>query len=178
MVGSQQERPYWTLYSPLLSILQTEQECGYLEEAVMASECGKYLDARAIFDHKLPPSFSIPMLAMQYADVLTNQGLERERFQLLKKTLDSYEDVGDGEASMERLLLELMTLDASYWAYGRMNGLLNKARQLREWVAKVNVDRLRDLEVGLRAFQSSKSALTEIWTAAGYHPLLSSHQLL
>lgn len=147
MAGLKQDRPCWTLYSPLLSILRTEQEYDYLEEAVMASQCGKYLEARAIFDNKLPSSFSIPMLAMQHADVLTNQGLERERLQLLEKTLDSYENEGDGEASMERLLLELMEFDASYWAYGKMKGLLDKARQVRERVAKVNVDSLGDLEV-------------------------------
>ena len=147
MAASEQETPCWTLYSPLLSTLETEQERDHLEEAVMASQCGKYLDSREIFDHRLPSSVSIPMLAMQYADVLTNQGLERERVHLLRKTLDSYEDLGPGEASTERLLLELMILDASYWADGKMKGLLKKASQLRTRVAKINVNTLGDLEV-------------------------------
>ena len=147
MADSKQEQPCWTLYSPLLSILKTEQGRNDLEEATMASQCGRYPDARAIFDHKLPPSSSIPMLAMQHADILSNQGVEQERLRLLKETLNANIVAQSSEASMERLLLELMLLDASYWAHGRMDGLLDKARRIRECIAQVNVDCLDDIEV-------------------------------
>lgn len=71
MAGVNQEKPYWTLYPSLLSILKIEQERNHLEEAAMANRCGRFADAKAILDHKLPPSSSIPMLALEHADMLT-----------------------------------------------------------------------------------------------------------
>lgn len=113
----------------------------------MTAQCGRYRDARAIFEQQLPRSSSIPMLAMQHADILTNQGVEQERVEFLKATLDIIDMAQESEASTERLLLELMLLDASFWAYGKMDGLLNKARQIRERIAQVNLDNLNDTEV-------------------------------
>ena len=100
------------------------------------------------------------MLAMQHADMLTAQGAERERVQLLEATLHSHEPTDDGDAKMERLVLEFMFLDASYWAYGKMEGLLDKARQVRGRVCQVDIDKLSDLEVSFIYYHSSKDALT------------------
>ena len=150
MAGLDLEKSCWTLYPPLLSILKTEQERNHLEEAAMAHQCGRYIDARAIFDNDLPPSSSIPMLAMERADMLTAQGVERERIALLETTLRNHELTNDGVDSDERLLLELMLLDAVYWAYGKMEGLLEKARQIRERVSRVDINNLGDLEVSFK----------------------------
>ena len=146
MAGINQEPPCWTLYPLLLSTLKQEQDYKHLEEAAMAHQCGRYADAKALFEHKLPPSSSIPLLAMQRADMLTTQGVERERIQLLKATLRSFNSTDDGHATMEYLLLELMLLDASYWASGKMEGLLDKALQVRTRICQVEMDKLSDLE--------------------------------
>lgn len=66
----------------------------------------------------------------------------QEKVKFLKATLDVISGAQNSEASMERLLLELML-----WAYGKMDGLLDKARQIRERIAKVKVDKLYDIEV-------------------------------
>ena len=161
MAGLDQEKSCWTLYSPLLSILKTEKECNHLEEAAMARQCGRFADAKALFDHNLPTSSSIPMLAMEHADMLTMQGVERERIKLLEATLHNHELTNDGLATNERLLLELMLLDAYYWAYGKMEGLLEKARQVRERVSQVDINNLSDLEVSFEDFQSSSVAVTK-----------------
>ena len=147
MAGSDEESPSWSLYLPLLNVLRSQSDRDLLEEAMMASQCGRYLDARAIFDEKLPPSTTIPMLAMQYADVLTDQGSERERLQHLETTLANYEMEADRQPSTEHLLLELMMLDAKFWAHGTLKGLMDKARQVRARIAMTDMDRLDDLEV-------------------------------
>jgi hypothetical protein len=161
MAESDLERSCWTLYPPLLSILETEQERNDLEEAAMAHQCGRFTDAKALFDHNLPTSSSIPMLAMQHADLLTTQGVERERIKLLEATLHNHELTNNGVATNERLLLELMLLDAYYWADGKMEGLLGKARQVRERLSQVDISNLSDLEVRFEAFESSSDAVTK-----------------
>lgn len=132
--------------SYLAVYLATEQDRNLLEEAAMVHQCGRYADAKALFDHGLPPSSSIPMLAMQHADMLTTQGLERDRLQLLEATLSSYSPANDGNVTMEHLVLELMFRDANYWAHGKMTGLLDKARQISERIRQVDRDKLSDLE--------------------------------
>ena len=161
MAGLDQEQSCWTLYAPLLSILKTEKERNHLEEAAMAHQCGRFIDANAIFEHNLPMSSSIPLLAMEHADMLTTQGLERDRIKLLEATLNKHELTNNGVATNERLLLELMLLDAYFWAYGKMKGLLDKARQVREQVSQVDINNLSDLEVNFQGFQSSSDVVTK-----------------
>lgn len=161
MAGLDQETSCWTLYSPLLSLLKTEKERNHLEEAAMAHQCGRFADANALYEHNLPLSSSIPMLAMEHADMLTTQGLERNRIKLLEVTLNNNELTNNGVATNERLLLELMLFDAYFWAYGKMEGSLDKARQVRERVSQVNINSLSDLEVSFEDFQSSSDAVTK-----------------
>ena len=153
MAQPDQEESHWTRYPPLLSILKTEKERYHLEEAAMAYQCGRFVDAKALFDIDLPPSSSIPMLAMEHADMLTTQGVERERIKLLEATLHNHK--------IEHLLLELMLLDTIYWAYRKMEGLLDKAREIRTWVSQVNIKDLSDLEVSFNDFQPSDNAVTQ-----------------
>ena len=147
-------------YPPLLSILKTEKERDHLEEAAMAHQCGRFADANALYEHNLPTSSSIPMLAMEHADMLTTQGLERDRIKLLAATLNNHELTNNGVETNERLLLELMLLDAYFWAYGKMEGLLDKARQVREQVSQAEIKNLSDIEVSFEDFQSSSDAVT------------------
>ena len=142
----------WTLYPALLSILMTEKERNHLEEAAMAHQCGRFADTKALFDHNLPTSSSIPMLAMEHSDVLTTQGDERERIKILESTLNSLKLTNYGVATNERLLLELMLLDAYYWAYGKTRGLLDKVHQVRQGLSQVNIYNLSDLEVNVQKF--------------------------
>ena len=161
MADLDQEKTCWTLYPPLLSILKTEKERNRLEEAAMAHQCGRFTDADALYEHDLPTSSSIPMLAMEHADMLTTQGLERDRVKLLEATLDSPELTNDGAVSNERLLLELMLLDAYFWAYGKMEGLMDKARRVRDHVSQVDMNILNDLEVSFENFLSLSDGITK-----------------
>ena len=152
MTELDQEKSSWTVYPALLSILKTEKERQHLEEAAMAHQCGRFADAQALFDYSLPTSSSIPMLAMEHADMLTTQGAERERIKALESTLNNCKLTNYGVATDQRLLLELMLLDAYYWAYGKMGGFLDKARQVRQRVAQINIHALGDLEVSFQRF--------------------------
>lgn len=153
MAALDREKSCWTLYPPLLSILKTERERNYLEEAAMAYRCGRFADARALFNHNLPLRSTIPMLAMEHADLLTTQGVERERIKILEATLHNHEVTNDRVAIIERLLLELMLLDA-------LGGLLYKARQIRKLVSQVAMEHLSYLEVGSTGFQSASVVVT------------------
>ena len=169
----------WTLYPALFSILRTEKERNHLEEAAMAHQCGRFADARALFDHSLPTSSLIPMLAMEHSDVLTTQGVERERIKILESTLNNLKLTNYGIATNERLLLELMLLDAYYWAYGKTGGLLNKAHQVRQRVCQVNMHNLGDLEVNIQSFPVIQRRVNiTIEPVAGYNSLLPSYQYL
>ena len=159
MAELDQKQSCWSLYPTLLSVLKTDNERNHLEEAAMAWQCGRFADAKALFDHNLPPSFSIPMLAMEHADMLTTQGVERERIKILDAALHDNKHTNNGVTTDERLLLELMLLDAYYWAYGKMEGLLEKARQVREWVSQVDIKDLSDLEVSFEDLRSSNEAV-------------------
>ena len=161
MAGLDQEKTCWSLFPSLLSILKTDKERNHLEEAAMAHQCGRFTDANALYEHNLPMSSSIPMLAMEHADMLTTQGLERDRIKLLEATLNNPELMNNGVASNERLLLELMLSDAYFWAYGKMEGLLDKARQVRDHVSQVDINNLSDLEVSFEDFLSLSDAVTK-----------------
>ena len=126
----------------------------------MARQCGRFADAKALFENSLPTSSSIPTLAMEHADMLTTQGVERDRIKILEATLHKHAMRKDGVATSERLLLELMLVDAHFWVYGKMEGLLDKARQVREHVSRVDINNLSDVEVSLENFQSSIDAVT------------------
>ena len=155
MDDSDEVQAYWTLYPSLLSILKTEEERNDLEEAAMAWRCGRFAEAKEYFHHKLPISSSIPMLAMEYADLLALQGLERERIKILEATLENHEPTNDRAAILEHLLLQLMQSFAYFFAHGKMVGLLPKARQIRELVSQAEIDHLSDVQVGFILLQSA-----------------------
>ena len=144
----------------------------------MARQCGRFADANTLYEHDLPLSSSIPMLAMEHADMLTTQGLERDRIKLLEATLNNAELANNRVASNERLLLELMLSDAYYWAYGKMEGLLDKARQVREQVSQVDIKNLTDIEVSFKVSSHPMMLNKTIELAARYNPLLPSCGLL
>lgn len=79
--------------------------------------------------------------------MLTTQGLEHERIALLKQTLENERAWSTKVTGGERELLSLLLADAEYWAYGKMKGLLNEARSMRDWLAMASVADLSDIQV-------------------------------
>ena len=147
MARLNEQKPCWTSYPPLLSMCQTDQERDNLDEAAMAHRCGRFSDAKAIFDRLSIPIHSTPMLTMELADMLTTQGDERERIRLLETTLRTHKAIDDTKTTIERLLLELMLMDAHFWAGGRMKGLLTKCRQIAAQLSHIGYTNLDYVEV-------------------------------
>lgn len=150
--------PTWTAYPSLLSNLISEAERDALERAAAAQYCGRYRDAKSIFDSQLSASHTLPILTLQRADMLTAQGCEHERMHLLEKALKR-PDLEHHPASV-RLLMQLMLADAQFWARGKIsmsNGphstpdvveLLRHTRKaLEEQVNGAGIQSLSDIDV-------------------------------
>lgn len=135
--------PSWTIFPSLLTTLETDAHREALEAAVCAHHCGRFDDAASIFDSRLPESHTIPILTLERSDLLTVQGLEHERVELLRKALQHlpYENHG------ERTLTELLLADAELWAFGALREAFAKALGARRWLSGRSRDKLSDIEV-------------------------------
>ena len=140
-------RATWTAYPSLLSSLPQEQRVA-LEEAASAHYCGRYAEAHSIFHSRLPPSSSIPILALQRADMLTSQGCEHERIDLLQAALAAV-SMTEPELEPVRLLMEMMLADALYWAYGEMNPAIDLLPVVRKLLRRSGIENLSDIEVDI-----------------------------
>lgn len=141
-----QSRATWTAYPSLLpSLLQEEQQAA-LEEAAFAQYCGRYGDAHSIFNSRLPESSTMPILALQRADMLTTQGYEHERIDLLQAALNV---LSKAETALRpiRLLMEMMLADAQFWALGEMRPALSLLPAVRNLLRTSGMEKLSDIEV-------------------------------
>src|ERR1700761_2255897 len=98
----------WTAYASLLETLQPEN-LNALEVVAEARQCGRYNEAYKTFNSSLPNPNSLPLLTFEYADLLTDQGLEGDRATFLEEAVRHLQLADE---SSERRLLELMLADA------------------------------------------------------------------
>jgi len=135
----------WTAYTSLLETLQTDER-RFLEAAAEARQCGRHNEAYKIFKDSLPDPSSLPLLAFEYADLLTDQGLEGNRAAFLEEAVGHLQLADE---SSERRLLDLMLADAQLWAYGRLRNAVETARASRSWLGGDPTEHLSDLRVSL-----------------------------
>jgi hypothetical protein len=135
----------WTAYASLLKTLQTEKQSS-LEAVAEARQCGRYNEAHKYFKSSLPNANSLPILAFEYADLLTDQGLESDRVAFLEEAVHLLQL---SEESNERRLLDLMLADAQLWAYGSLRNAVEVTRGSRSWLGGDPTDHLSDLRVSL-----------------------------
>lgn len=124
--------PTWSAYPSLLGSVEEEDHRDAFEKASCAHFCGRFVDATAIFDTQLPASHTIPLLALQKADMLTTQGLEHERIELLQRALHNAEKTSLSDPEVR--LLKLMLADAEYWAFGKLNNAFLQAQSVQKWL--------------------------------------------
>ena len=74
----------WTSYASLLETLPVEKRTS-LEAVAEARQCGRHNEAHKTFKNSFPNANSLPLLAFEYADLLTDQGLEGERAAFLEE---------------------------------------------------------------------------------------------
>jgi len=146
MANESSDKATWTVYPSLLSSLETEKWQLEFEAACCALYSGRFADAVAIFDSKLPKSYSKPILALQRADMLTNQGLEHDRIKLIQAALADLSETLP-ELSSVRLLMQFMLADAEFWAYGRIEPVLNMIHTVKERLSLRDIGDLSDVEV-------------------------------
>jgi hypothetical protein len=136
----------WTAYPSLLSSLPEHVQRVALEDAACAHYCGRYQDAEAIFDSRLPKSQTKPILALQRADMLTSQGREHDRISLLKLALQD-PAVNREELKSIQLLLKFMLADAEFWAFGQTEAAVDLLPTVRTHIRSRGIKNLSDVEV-------------------------------
>jgi hypothetical protein len=136
----------WTAYPSLLSSLPEVAQRAALEDAACAHYCGRYQDAEAVFDSKLPESHTKPILALQRADMLTSQGREHERISQLKLALQD-PAVNEEELKSVQLLLKFMLADAEFWAFGQTKAAVDLLPTVRTHIRSRGINNLSDVEV-------------------------------
>ena len=135
--GSQESLPVrWSTFPTLLSLLDTSKVAA-LEDVVCAHHCGRFDEATTIIKETWANPHESPIVAMEYSDMLTTQGLEHERLDLIKATLQ-HMDIQDateldrGDEIKE--LMRLMLADALYWVNGSLSTALTAARHFASWL--------------------------------------------
>lgn len=134
----------WTAYPELLASENDPRIKDWIEGAAEARQCGRYREAHQIFSERLPDPATRPLLALEYADLLTDQGLERDRQAFLTRAASSLQSNATVE---QRLLVDLMQADARIWAEGRLHEALASAREIRNRIAIPSFDNLPGIQV-------------------------------
>jgi hypothetical protein len=135
----------WTAYPSLLASFPVERRV-FLEAAAEARTCGRPTEAHKTFKDSLPEPRSNALLALEYADLLTDQGLEGDRATFLEEAIHVLELP---EGSNKRRLLDLMLADAQFWAHGSLRNAVQVARDSRSWLGGDHTKPLDDLRVRL-----------------------------
>lgn len=146
----------WTAYPSLLETLKIESRCS-LEALAEARQCGRHNEAHKTFKNNLPNANSLPLLTFEYADLLTDQGLEGDRATFLEEAVRHLQLADE---SSERRLLDLMLADAQFWAYGSLRNAVEVARGSRSWLGGDPTEHLSDLRVSLDGITSIAHLLT------------------
>lgn len=135
----------WSAYPSLLNTLPMESWSS-LEAVAEARQCGRHEEGHEIFKSSLPNASSLPILAFEYADLLTDQGLEGERAAFLEEAV---RHLHLADESSEQRLLDLILADSQLWAYGSLRNAVEAARRSRTWLGGDPTDHLSDLRVSL-----------------------------
>ena len=147
--SEQKEPPYWSHFSDLYGPL-TSSEIPVLEKAVRARKLGRLHEARAIWDHELPPSHLVPVLALERAELEGRFGFEQSRFQVLDAALTAQAEWRERPMGREVELLTVLRSEARFTAQGMLYQALQSARRLRETLECVSLDDWTDIEVSKR----------------------------
>jgi tetratricopeptide (TPR) repeat protein len=115
-----------------------------LEEAIVAYKLGQFDDAEAIFEQRLPPSHTLPILALERSNGYEMQGLHRKSLPLYSKTLSEWNQDG---AEPERRLLCLLLRRAEAFVDGTLYRALEEARKMPDFLADLPLDKFTDIDV-------------------------------
>ncbi|KAJ5764846.1 hypothetical protein N7520_004405 [Penicillium odoratum] len=130
----------WTSYPCLLPTLEDSAQQNQFEAACYAQHCGRFEHATAIYSTDLPASQMKPILALQRADMLTLQGSEHARIDLLERALGRIPpDTETINVARIRLLMNLMLADAEFWAEGLTEPAMISIAAVKEHFQEGNI---------------------------------------
>ena len=146
---SDNSRDYHSAYTSLYHALQPGHIIA-LEEAILAYTLGHFEDAEAIFEQRLPPSHTLPILALERSKVYETQGLHWKKVQLFEKALEWNKGPG---AEHERRLLLLFQSHAKALVHGTLRDALEEARKMPAFLADLPLEKYTDINVSLTSRQ-------------------------
>lgn len=166
----------WVLFPSLLSDLG-DQPRALLEEASEGWQRGNYVEASQIFHSYSKDCAMAPVVALEYADMLQAQWLDKKRAEFLDTVIDQG---GVELPDATRKLLELMRAHAKLRAGGTLEESISTARIAREWLREAADGDLSELQVSLapKASLSITSPYQVRFTASNYTTTLSITALL
>jgi hypothetical protein len=136
---------YTGLYTSLYPPLQPEH-IDRLEQAICAFSLSRFDEAQAIYDDPgLPPSHTIPVIALERARAYSYQGLERDSVELLTKALEWNKELEDGGRVQELMRLKLR--QSSIIANGHLGIALEEARRIRGLLINIPLEKYTDIDV-------------------------------
>jgi hypothetical protein len=129
-------------YTSLLPTLQPPEHIVALEEAIIAGRLGHFDEAEAIFEQRLPPSHTLPIIALERSKVYETQGLHFKSVNLLRKALDWNDDAGH-----ERWLMRISHRNGEFYVHGALFNALEEARKVRSLLMDVPFEQYTDIDV-------------------------------
>jgi len=135
---------YTDLYETLLP-----EQVRNLELAIYLRRIRRFKDALHIFEHKLPPAHTAPVLAIEHSTLYVIQGLDSLAVKLLMKTMTWRGKWLEKALGNELELLRILCAEFEIRNGGKLKAALAQARKSKEIISSQSIDTYTDIEVSL-----------------------------
>ena len=149
---------YWGTLTSLYDSLSAQQTID-LEKAIECRYRGLYKQAESIYSDLLPPSRSIPVVAIERATLYERMGYETKRAEILREALETVTDNDDALTHSVRCLLRILLASSDLYVLGQLKASLEEARILRAWLILEDPLNYSDVMVWYTNAQSNLQAL-------------------
>ena len=143
---------HWGTYSHMYGSL-TPEEIVILEEAIFARKLGRYRQARQLWDEKLPQSNTVPVLAIEKAELQSRLLRYSDSLDTLEQSLASQVHWRGLPSDEEVKLLTILAAAARIEAHGSLHSALLTARQMQTMFRSKPIRRWSLTEVRMRFHQ-------------------------
>ena len=137
----------WGIHTSLYAGLSKEHVTA-LEEAICARHSGHLALALAIFEDRLPPAHTVPVIAIEKAELLQWMGHEKDSALLCRQCVDFHQHHGSRGSGVLNLLILLEALYLIFTS-GKLLPALETTRTLRTWFNSMSMRACTSIEVCL-----------------------------
>lgn len=154
-------QPYYGLNTSLYHSVDTIA-IRHLEQAIVLTEQGAYIEAQRIFDGVLALQRLTPVVVLARADLALKQLKVGLLYRLLDEALaKASESLPDGALDMaEYRLMALLRAFAALLHKGIIDPALDEICRAQNWLRDLPVSEYTDIEVGLHIIKASVLLLT------------------